>query len=120
MQHISTRDKAFQESFLHTTRKEQSTNAAPLAALDESSRGGRGRGGERRGTGSYATGRNRQNRREDGYDRLNDTEPIPPKDLPKEIRDAFESANIRGDSYYTRQNHAEFAASQDTPRANAT
>eukprot|EP00965_Chrysotila_dentata_P108238 3575209-Pleurochrysis_carterae.AAC.1 len=45
MQHISTRDKALQESFLHTTGKEQSANAAPLAALDESLRGGRGRGG---------------------------------------------------------------------------
>eukprot|EP00965_Chrysotila_dentata_P036769 1223739-Pleurochrysis_carterae.AAC.2 len=100
MQHMSTRDKAFQESFLHTTRKEQSANAAPLAALDESSRGGRGLGGGGRGAGSYATGQNQQNRREDGYDRLNDIEPIPPKDLPKEIRDAFESVNIKGDAYY--------------------
>eukprot|EP00965_Chrysotila_dentata_P028494 946268-Pleurochrysis_carterae.AAC.1 len=64
MQHISTRDKASQESFLHTTRKEQSANAAPLAALDDSSRGGRGRGGGGgRGTGSYATRQNRHRNR---------------------------------------------------------
>eukprot|EP00965_Chrysotila_dentata_P017510 582008-Pleurochrysis_carterae.AAC.1 len=31
---------------------------------------------------------------------LNDMEPIPPKDLPSEIRDALESANIKGDAYY--------------------
>eukprot|EP00965_Chrysotila_dentata_P041052 1361672-Pleurochrysis_carterae.AAC.1 len=67
----------------------------PLAALDDSSRGGRGRGGEGRGAGNYSAGRGRQSRREEGYDRLNFTEPIPQKDLPSEIRAALESANIR-------------------------
>eukprot|EP00965_Chrysotila_dentata_P025563 849950-Pleurochrysis_carterae.AAC.3 len=101
VKHRSTQDKTFQESLLHTMRKDQTAHT-PLAALDDTSKGGRGRGGGR-GAGSYAAGQNRQGRREDGYDRLNDTEPIPPKDFPSEIRAAFESANIRGDAYYNKK-----------------
>eukprot|EP00965_Chrysotila_dentata_P156728 5178272-Pleurochrysis_carterae.AAC.1 len=99
MRHQGTQSKTFQESLLHTMRNDRTAHA-PLAALDDMSRGGRGHGGEGRGADSYAAGQTRQGRREEGYDYLIDTEPIPPKDLPSEIRAAFVSANIRGDAYY--------------------
>eukprot|EP00965_Chrysotila_dentata_P251010 6209779-Pleurochrysis_carterae.AAC.4 len=35
MKHVSTREKTFQRSFLHMTRKEQPANTAPLVALDD-------------------------------------------------------------------------------------
>eukprot|EP00965_Chrysotila_dentata_P080024 2639420-Pleurochrysis_carterae.AAC.2 len=101
MQQMRTRDKAFQESFLHLTRKEQSANTAPPATLDDLSRCGQGREGGGKEAGNHAAGKNRQDRREDGYDRLNDIGPIPPKDLPiSEIRDTLESANFKGDDYF--------------------
>eukprot|EP00965_Chrysotila_dentata_P037494 1247199-Pleurochrysis_carterae.AAC.1 len=78
MQQISTRDKVFQKSFLHMTRKEQSANTAPLIALDDLSRAvSPGQGGKgREPVYSYAAGQSRQNRHKDGYDRLNIMEPI--------------------------------------------
>eukprot|EP00965_Chrysotila_dentata_P213235 6187516-Pleurochrysis_carterae.AAC.1 len=45
---MSTRDKAFQESFLRMTRREQSANTAPSVALDNLSMSRRGHG-EKRG-----------------------------------------------------------------------
>eukprot|EP00965_Chrysotila_dentata_P108303 3577261-Pleurochrysis_carterae.AAC.1 len=47
MQQMKTRDKDFQEPFLHMTRKEHSANTAPSAILNDLSRGGRSR--EQRG-----------------------------------------------------------------------
>eukprot|EP00965_Chrysotila_dentata_P208200 6184570-Pleurochrysis_carterae.AAC.2 len=79
MQLMSTRDQAFRESFPPHDAQRAVCNAAPLAALDDAARGGRGQGrGGRggRGAGGYVSGQNRQKRREDGYDRLNDAEPI--------------------------------------------
>eukprot|EP00965_Chrysotila_dentata_P141050 4662288-Pleurochrysis_carterae.AAC.2 len=100
MQQMRTRDKAFRESILRLTRKEQSANTAPSVTLDDLSRVVRGREGGGRGASNYAAGQSQQDRLKDGCDRLNDMEPIPPKDLPNEIRDALESANIKGDAYY--------------------
>eukprot|EP00965_Chrysotila_dentata_P257715 6212980-Pleurochrysis_carterae.AAC.5 len=56
MQQMSTRDKAFQESFLRTMRKEQSANTARLVALGLVEKWPRPRaGGGGRGAGSYVS-----------------------------------------------------------------